>query len=367
MTDDELAELSIRTNKGETFKKLRDTLNEQEKALHDTRFSKQTEQRVRIDFELSVHFDKQWTKDTALVLKDALAAARAVIEKALTALCVLIAACGSASAREVTIVNDAVEVQSEQPHQLYVGIYVVRDAEGLIRYLAPPVQDPEAGGWGAVAHQGETVPLDMLVQPAAYRLDIFDPTGRELKVWCVGSLPGSEACYEVRQVPEPTAIQFIGYLVVMGIAWLIGRWFGYRHGADTASTMWKADYVENDSKWAAQCAKQLGQLQQVDSRLDLYVAEAAAMRLPGLSAVAKERAKQRLKYDAQHDAGHPNEELVLKAAEILLHGTENRVSMGDKWGILAKHEGDRDAQLRIAGALVCAELDRRAACRSDLS
>jgi hypothetical protein len=270
-------------------------------------------------------------------------------------------------AREVMIVEDTVAVQSEQPHQLYIGQYVFRDSEGLIRYNAPPVADVAAGGWGAIAVQGEMLPLEMVQQPAAYRLDLFDPTGRELIAWCEGSLPGSERCYEVKEVPEPSAAQLTCLGVFIALAWLVGRWFGYKRGAQVMDTKWHAEYSNNDNKWAALCADQCEKVEELQRRVDGFVAVSEAMQLPGLFAVTEERCKQRLRFSAQHDAEHINGELAMRAAELLLHGTENRVSMGDKWGILAKHEGDREAQLRIAGALVCAELDRRAACRSDPS
>jgi len=75
----------------------------------------------------------------------------------------------------------------------------------------------------------------------------------------------------------------------------------------------------------------------------------------GVSAIHAEREKQRQQFSDDHDDLHDHSELAYVAA--VLADAAHRFGK-DAWGLLEKHEHDRIAQLRIAGALLAAEIDR---------
>jgi hypothetical protein len=82
----------------------------------------------------------------------------------------------------------------------------------------------------------------------------------------------------------------------------------------------------------------------------------------GLAMVAIERSRQRSRWSPEHDDGHRAGELAVRAAELAVNGTDERLSTTahdpDAWGLVAKHGRDPVRSLTIAGALICAELDR---------
>jgi hypothetical protein len=67
-------------------------------------------------------------------------------------------------------------------------------------------------------------------------------------------------------------------------------------------------------------------------------------------------------YTADHDDQHTHGELGVAAAQLLVAGTDERVSTnfhsGDLWGLEGKYRHDRIRALEIAVALAIAELDR---------
>ena len=80
---------------------------------------------------------------------------------------------------------------------------------------------------------------------------------------------------------------------------------------------------------------------------------------PAIIEVAEERAKQILKWGCEHDAGHSDGELLFAALELIeAVTTPLRSSLPDMWGLVSKHQTPR-ARLRIAAALIVAEMDRR--------
>jgi hypothetical protein len=78
--------------------------------------------------------------------------------------------------------------------------------------------------------------------------------------------------------------------------------------------------------------------------------------------IIAERARQRLAWDERHDDEHTAGELAVRAAELLVAGTDEELSHHiherDSWGLVAKHGGDAVRSLPIAGALILAELER---------
>lgn len=83
----------------------------------------------------------------------------------------------------------------------------------------------------------------------------------------------------------------------------------------------------------------------------------------GARLIAAERARQvcAAGWTPEHDQDHHGQgELALHAAELALAGTdwESPLVGDDDWGLVAKHAGDRQRQLVIAGALIAAEIDR---------
>lgn len=76
---------------------------------------------------------------------------------------------------------------------------------------------------------------------------------------------------------------------------------------------------------------------------------------PAFVDVARERAKQRSKWGAQHDQQHANCELVEAAKDLL--GAVFGVGYGDRWGLARKHDDERDRCV-IAAALVIAHIER---------
>jgi len=84
----------------------------------------------------------------------------------------------------------------------------------------------------------------------------------------------------------------------------------------------------------------------------------------GIELIAEERSEQVGKhgFSYAHDDQHDRAELSIVAAELLCVGTDARVyDMGgrrDMWGLCKKLKADRIHRLKVAGALVVAELDR---------
>ena len=212
--------------------------------------------------------------------------------------------------------------------------------------------------------QGVHVPIEMVGLPADYRLDLVQDG--ELKGWCVGSLPGGEACYEVREVPEPDPIQLLMVGLFGVVCYLLGEWRISKRASRMA-----AEYVrvsKRMNRQAEQDAKRLSEGAQVIESLRAELSEGAVhcdvRDRPGLQAVTRERCKQVLKYDRANDAKYLQNELPLMAAEMICFAIDRPeiATLGtDYWNLADKHGHDSDKLLAIAGALVCAELDRRAA------
>ena len=84
----------------------------------------------------------------------------------------------------------------------------------------------------------------------------------------------------------------------------------------------------------------------------------------GIELVKKEREKQILKWGDMHDNDHSCNEIAIRSAEMLVNGTRSSLESRnardcyDDWGLIEKHKHDRIKMLTIAGALVCAEIDR---------
>lgn len=82
--------------------------------------------------------------------------------------------------------------------------------------------------------------------------------------------------------------------------------------------------------------------------------------MSGAEMIRMERVRQREKYPDAHDDAHPNGELVFNAIGCLRMAVGvSSQSLYDEWGLAAKHQGDPDRLLVIAGALIAAEYDRR--------
>lgn len=88
----------------------------------------------------------------------------------------------------------------------------------------------------------------------------------------------------------------------------------------------------------------------------------------GIELIAEERNEQIVKHgwSASHDATHKNGELAKVSATILAMGTDMRTicpdgeygSDNNPWGLIEKLKNDRIHQLKVAGALCAAEIDR---------
>ncbi len=73
----------------------------------------------------------------------------------------------------------------------------------------------------------------------------------------------------------------------------------------------------------------------------------------GLIAAERQRQVSQEGWTPEHDDGHRSGELPKAAAALCMQ-------WDDLWGLYARHRHDRQRQLVIAGALIAAELDRRA-------
>lgn len=93
--------------------------------------------------------------------------------------------------------------------------------------------------------------------------------------------------------------------------------------------------------------------------------------MKGLQKIKKEREKQIEKgYDSEHDEQHYSRELLYTAIALLLtqvHKTPTLTSDLDQWfrslpewmqDIVTKYENSYEDSLRVAGALIAAELNR---------
>lgn len=84
----------------------------------------------------------------------------------------------------------------------------------------------------------------------------------------------------------------------------------------------------------------------------------------GIELIAEERAEQTAKHGwtAEHDDTHDRAEMAIVAAELLCEGTDasvgDRGGRRDMWRLCHKLRNDRIHRLKVAGALVAAELDR---------
>ena len=67
--------------------------------------------------------------------------------------------------------------------------------------------------------------------------------------------------------------------------------------------------------------------------------------------IAAERERQLGKWDAEHDDGHDDGELIGVAARLI-------AGERDEWGLAEKHKHDYVRRHVIAGALIAAEIDR---------
>ena len=76
----------------------------------------------------------------------------------------------------------------------------------------------------------------------------------------------------------------------------------------------------------------------------------------GVELIAEERAKQLSKWGNDHDDGHTNSELI-RAAVNLLDFYYGHMLVDDFWELVLKNQ-DPISQLKIAGALIAAEIDR---------
>lgn len=77
----------------------------------------------------------------------------------------------------------------------------------------------------------------------------------------------------------------------------------------------------------------------------------------GVSQIRDEREKQVLKWGLRHDMEHTDGALVIAAGQLLDAVLNPDASLPDMWGLVSKHQ-DPIARLRIAGALIAAEIDR---------
>lgn len=86
----------------------------------------------------------------------------------------------------------------------------------------------------------------------------------------------------------------------------------------------------------------------------------------GIELIYQESVKQKTLWCAEHDQSHRYGELAVVAAALCVSHTDATVSCPasfiedgeDCWGLVKKHYNDRIKQLQIAGALICAEIDR---------
>lgn len=86
----------------------------------------------------------------------------------------------------------------------------------------------------------------------------------------------------------------------------------------------------------------------------------------GIELIAEERIEQMYKhgYDLDHDAMHIHGELRKYAALLCVQGTdakiiENGEEMEDEWNLIIRTSDDDIHRLKVIGALIAAEIDRR--------
>lgn len=91
------------------------------------------------------------------------------------------------------------------------------------------------------------------------------------------------------------------------------------------------------------------------------------MKKTGIELIAEERQEQIKKhgYDKEHDSNHESGELIKMAAILCCMDTDARVedagefSSGENiWGLEEKLKDDEIHRLKVAGALIAAEIDR---------
>jgi hypothetical protein len=73
----------------------------------------------------------------------------------------------------------------------------------------------------------------------------------------------------------------------------------------------------------------------------------------GIELITEERKHQIEKWGKDHDVVHHDDSLAIHASVLI-----DSMPRLDSWGLLTKHP-DRIEQLKIAGALIAAEIDRR--------
>ncbi len=85
------------------------------------------------------------------------------------------------------------------------------------------------------------------------------------------------------------------------------------------------------------------------------------MGLPSIQLIAKERVNQISDgYDAMHDDGHDEGELVTEAFGLALHALDKEVPDDcNDWNLIEKFGDDPIRALAVVGALISAELDRQ--------
>lgn len=100
------------------------------------------------------------------------------------------------------------------------------------------------------------------------------------------------------------------------------------------------------------------------------IAELRLENYPSIQAILAEREKQAAKWGDGHDDRHTASELIVAAADLLMHvvhadlGAECSAlpKPDDFWGLAEKHK-EPAKRLAIAAALVAAEMDRRDRCK----
>ena len=80
------------------------------------------------------------------------------------------------------------------------------------------------------------------------------------------------------------------------------------------------------------------------------------MMKTGVELIAEERAKQLSKWGNDHDDEHTSSELI-RAAVSLLDYYYGHMAVDDFWDLVLKNQ-DPISQLKVAGALIAAEIDR---------
>ena len=90
--------------------------------------------------------------------------------------------------------------------------------------------------------------------------------------------------------------------------------------------------------------------------------------MTGVELIAQERAEQIEKHGwtSEHDAKHDSGALAIVAATLAVMHTDSKVSdpkakhgtNNNPWGLEAKHKADAIHSLKVAGALIAAEIDR---------